>query len=416
MPELAFAFPAAGALAVSVLRGHRGAALAAGGALGLAGLLVAALGAAGAALPGIPSLPILIPSLDLAPSAPGRAVLIVTFVSGALAVVLVPRGADRVPLLACVLVGLAAVAALVALSDPLLLAAVLMVAAALHSALPGTTSFASRVRAPLYGVLLILFGSLAATSGANPTLARLAGLALVLGVTAVIGVAPYLHGLRASEPTPASTIAWLGFLGPALAVVLVTRLAATLPQEAGPGYTAVLLGMGIFNLGIAAVGAWQAAAPVDLWRHSFLADWGLVLVGLGLLNSAAAGGSYLLLVGVLLFRLPLYLLARPALVRAEPPARAGLLTIVLAAALAGGPPFVGFTARLLILRGASQVAWPIALVMVVAMLSWLPLSVKLARTIGRPRGRVLAGSALLLVLNLALGLYPSALLGLFGAR
>jgi len=89
---------------------------------------------------------------------------------------------------------------------------------------------------------------------------------------------------------------------------------------------------------------------------------------------------------------------------------------VLAAALAGAAPFAGFPARLLILRAATVNAWPLALFLVIAMLGWLPQSIRLATTLGGVRGRVRAGVLLLLLLNLALGLYPNGVLALLGGR
>lgn len=408
MPELAFALPAAGAVAVSLLRGHRPAALGAGSILGVAGLIAISLSRVGTGpASGALTAPI---------AAPARAVLIFTCLSGGLAVLLVPRGADRLPVLGSVLTALAALAMISVLTEPLLIAVVLIALASLYAAMPAFASFAARVRAPIYGALLLIFASLAGAGLAGLTLGRLAGVALVLGVTAIIGVAPYVRNLDPREPTAVSPVAWLGFIGPGLAVLLATRLAATLPAEAATGYSAVLLALGVLNLAAGAVGARLAASPADLWRHSFLADWGLILVGLGLLNVTAAAGVYLLMVGVLVFRLPLYLLARPALVAAEPAGRSGSLTIVLAAALAGGAPFAGFPARLLLLRGASQSAWPVALLLVAAMLAWLPLSMDLARTFGRPTRGLLGAVVILLVVNAAIGLYPAPVIGLFTQR
>lgn len=408
MPELAVALPAAGAIAVSLLRGHRPAALSVGAGLGVAGLVAVSLSRVGTGpVSGALTAPI---------AAPARAVLIFTCLSGALAVLLVPRGANRIPVLGAVLTGVAAVAATAELTEPLVIAVVLIVLASLHAALPAFASFAARMRAPVYGALLLIFATLAGAGLAGVTLGRLAGVALVLGMTAIIGVAPYVRRLDPREPAAVSPLAWLGFVGPGLAVVLATRLAATLPAEAAAGYSAVLLALGVFNLAAAAVGARLAASPADLWRHSFLSDWGLILVGLGLLNVSAAAGVYLLMVGILLFRLPLYLLARPALVAAEPGGRPGLLTIVLAAALAGGAPFAGFPARLLLLRGASQSAWPIGVLLVAAMLAWLPLSMNLARTLGRPTRARVGAVVILLVVNAALGLYPAPVIGLFTQR
>jgi formate hydrogenlyase subunit 3/multisubunit Na+/H+ antiporter MnhD subunit len=406
--ELAFGFPAAGALLVSLFHRRRALSVAAGLAFGLAGLL-----ATGLAVPGQTET---LFGLTLRLAAPGQVVLAATFLAAGLAVLFVPAGADRVPMLASVLAGLAAAAAVAILANPLLVALVLLLVAAVHSALPALRPFAERVRAPAFGALLILLGALVAAGATNPVLARLAGLALVLGVTAAIGVAPYLQSLDPREPAPASPIAWLGFLGPALVVALTTRFAVLIPGTSAPGYAVVLLGLGIFNLGLGIFGAWRSKPDADLWRYSFVGEWGLVLVGFGLLESSGSGGAYLLLLNLLLLRLPLYLLARPALVRAAPAAKVGPLTLLVAAALAGAAPFAGFPARLLILRGASVQAWPFALILVAAMLGWLPQSIRLAQTLGTPTGRVRVGLVVVLLLNLALGLFPNAVLLLLGNR
>jgi len=50
------------------------------------------------------------------------------------------------------------------------------------------------------------------------------------------------------------------------------------------------------------------------------------------------------------------------------------------------------------------------------MLSWLPQSLRLAQTLGRPTGRLAAGVVIVLLLNLALGLYPNPVLNLLGVR
>ena len=409
MAELAFGFPAAGALLVSLLHRRRAAAVAAGLLFGFGGLL-----ATGLAVPGRAETVL---GLSLRLAAPGQVVLAATFLAAGLAVLLVPAGADRVPMLASVLAGLAAAAAFATLADPLLVALVLLLVAAIHSAVPSLRPFAERVRAPAFGALLIVLGALVAAGGAgHPVLLRLAGLALVLGVTAAIGVAPYLQSLDPREPAPASPVAWLGFLGPALIVVLATRFAVLLPVDSAPGYAAVLLALGVVNLGLGLFGSWRSRPDADLWRYSFVGEWGLVLAGIALLDPSGSAGAYLLLLNLLLLRLPLYLLARPALVRAAPPAKIGPLALVLAAALAGAAPFAGFPARLLILRGATVHAWPLALLLVIAMLGWLPQSIRLATTFGGVKGRVRAGILLLLALNLALGLYPNAVLVLLGAR
>jgi len=135
-----------------------------------------------------------------------------------------------------------------------------------------------------------------------------------------------------------------------------------------------------------------------------------------LLNQTAAGGAYLILVSILLLRLPLYLLARPALIQGKPVATITPLTLLVAAALFGSAPFAGFPARLLLIRGATQVPWPLTVLLVLAMLSWLPQSLRLAQTLGRPNARLAAGVVIVLLLNLALGLYPNLVLNLLGVR
>jgi len=79
-------------------------------------------------------------------------------------------------------------------------------------------------------------------------------------------------------------------------------------------------------------------------------------------------------------------------------------------ALAGSAPFAGFAARILLLRGATQLYWPLALVLAIAMLLWLPSSLRLGRSVGLPRGRRAVGVAVVLALNVAAGLYPLPIL------
>jgi NADH:ubiquinone oxidoreductase subunit 2 (subunit N) len=409
--ELAFGLPAAGAILVSLLRRRRALPVLTGLAFGAAGLVATALivpGGQGTFF-----------GLQLEMPAAARVVLLGSFVAAGLVVLLVPPGADRTPMLASVLVGLSALAALAVVVEPMVTALVLLLLAAVQSALPALRPFSDRVRAPAFGALLVALGALLATGAAGATstpILRVSGLALVLGVAAAIGVAPYLQALDPREPAPASPIAWLAFIGPGLAVVLATRLIALLPAEAGAAYAGVLVALGLFNLALGSFGAWRSRSGADLWRYSFLGDWGLVLVGLGLLQATGAGGAYLLLLTVLLLRLPLYLLARPALITGKPVEVLRPLTLLVAAALFGAAPFAGFAARLLILRAATGVSWALTAVLVLAMLSWLPPSLRLAQTLGRPTGRLAFGVGVVTALNLALGLYPKLVLNLVGVR
>ena len=67
-------------------------------------------------------------------------------------------------------------------------------------------------------------------------------------------------------------------------------------------------------------------------------------------------------------------------------------------------------ARVLLLRGATQLFWPLALVLALGMLLWLPGSLRLGRSMGIPRGRRALGVALVVAVNVAVGLYPLPLL------
>jgi hypothetical protein len=408
MAELAFGLPAVGAVLVSLLRRRRALPLLIGLAFGAAGLVATALVA-----PGVQGA---LFGLRLAMPAPARVVLLGSFLAAGLVVLLVPPGADRAPMLASVLAGLSALAAIALVAEPLVTVLVLLLLAAVQSALPAFRPFAERIRAPAFGALLLALGALLAAGASSTPILRLSGLAVVLGVTAAIGVAPYLQQLDPREPAPASPIAWLAFIGPGLAVMLATRLIALLPPEASQAYAAVLLGLGLLNLVLGSFGAWRSRTGADLWRFSFLGDWGLVLVGLGLLEPVGAGGAYLLLLTVLLLRLPLYLLARPALIAGKPAENLRPLTLLVAAALFGAAPFAGFAARLLILRAATSAPWPLTVVLVLAMLSWLPPSLRLAQTLGRPTGRLAFGVGVVTILNLGLGLYPNLVLGVLGVR
>ena len=77
-------------------------------------------------------------------------------------------------------------------------------------------------------------------------------------------------------------------------------------------------------------------------------------------------------------------------------------------------PFAGFAARVLLLRGATQVYWPLALVIGLGLLLWLAPSLRLGRSLGLPRGRQAWGVGVALTLNVVIGLYPQPFLLLAG--
>ena len=89
----------------------------------------------------------------------------------------------------------------------------------------------------------------------------------------------------------------------------------------------------------------------------------------------------------------------------------GPSNLLLAAALAGAAPFAGFSARVLLLRGATEVFWPLALVLGLSMLLWLAHSFRLARGLGAPRGRPAVGVVLSLAASVLLGVAPARVIG-----
>ncbi len=371
------------------------------GLLGLAGVAALGLVVAGVAL--LPA------GYVVAPDAPARALLVACGVALLIAVGLAPRRVNRPALLASGLAGLGALAAVSVAPDPILLAILLLLLAAGHSTLPGLRSFPSRMRGPGFSALLLGLGWLLTRSDGQPAAARLGALAFVLGLAAAAGLLPFAQELEPREPVPASSLTWTAFFGPALALVLPARVLPSLTPDTVPVYSAVMIGLGLLNLLWGVFGAWRATDEIAAWRYSFFADWGLVLVGLGLLVKDGEAAAYLVLLSVVLVRLPLYLWARPVLLGREPP-HMGPINLLLAAALAGAAPFSGFSARLLELRAATQLGWPLAALLIAAMLLWLAHAFRLARSLGRPRGRTAIGVGLALAISLALGLAPGVFL------
>jgi formate hydrogenlyase subunit 3/multisubunit Na+/H+ antiporter MnhD subunit len=241
---------------------------------------------------------------------------------------------------------------------------------------------------------------------------RFGAVGLVAGLVAAVGLLPYIHEFDPEESVVASPIPWIAFVGPLLAATLMSRVRHVLPADAGDAFGAMLLGLGLLNILWGSVAAWRTENGAAAWRYSFMADWGLVLCGFGLAIADGQGAALILLFSIVLGRLPLYLWSRQALREKTPTDRP--INLLVAAALAGSAPFAGFAARVLLLRGATQVYWPLALVLAVAMLLWLPASLRLGRSMGLPRGRQAVGVAIVLAVNMVLGLYPQPLLTLAG--
>ena len=77
-------------------------------------------------------------------------------------------------------------------------------------------------------------------------------------------------------------------------------------------------------------------------------------------------------------------------------------------------PFSGFPVRLLTLRAATQVWWPLALVLLGLMLLGMISSFRLARNLEPGSGTEAFGFYTVIALSLALGLAPGAFLALGG--
>jgi hypothetical protein len=334
--------------------------------------------------------------------------LVVAAAALAFAVVFAPPAASRRALLVRGGAGLAGSAAIAAVPTLDIALLVLLLLGALHAAVAGTRSFATRLRPPVIAVAMLALGLLLVRVEATGLVARFGAVGLVAGIAAGVGVLPYLHPIESDEALTASPVAWLGFIGPVLAVVVVVRAQGALPTDAGGAFGGMLVGLGLLNMAWGGVAAWLTADEVAAWRYSFVADWGLVLCGFGLTVADGQRGALLALFSILAGRLPLYLISRQAIRERTTTRRP--INLVVAAALAGAAPFVGFGARILLLRASTQVYWPMAVVLAVVMLLWLPGSLRLGRSLGQPRGRQAIGVALILAVNVVAGLYPLPLI------
>lgn len=401
-PELAIVFPAAGSLCAAVLRTRPRAAFVAGAALGLLGVgaIVLSLGRTSSQL-GI--------SLSMSPES--RSLLIAAAAALALVVALAPVLVERATLLTWGLAGLAGMAAIAAADSIDIIALVVLAMAVLQSASPGRRPFAARLRGPVLAVAVLALAAAAARSDGPPILGRLAAVGLVAGLSAALGILPYIHEFDQEERTSLSPIPWMAFIGPVLALAVLTRARELVPSEGAP-LGAIMIGLGLVNMAWGSVASWRTEGGAAAWHYSFMADWGLAMCGLGLAVADGERAAILILYGILLSRLPLYLWSRQSLREKRPNDRP--INLLAAAMLAGSAPFAGFAARVLLLRGATQVYWPLALVIGMGMLLWLPPSLRLGRSLGLPRGRQAWGVGIALAINVAIGLYPQPFLSLAG--
>jgi hypothetical protein len=289
---------------------------------------------------------------------------------------------------------------------------VLLALGAIDAAAGGAQRFALRLRAPAIAVAFLALALIFARVEGPDILGRFAAVGLVAGLAAAVGLLPYIHPFDADDASPASPLVWMAFAGPLLGVVIVFRAQSVLTVDSGQAFAAMLIGVGLLNMGWGAFASWLTSSTDAAWRYSFIADWGLVLCGFGLTVIDGQRGAMLALFAIIAGRLPLYLASRSAPAPATLPERP--LNLVIAAALAGSAPFVGFSARVLILKGATTLYWPLAVALAIVMLLWLPGSLRLGRSLAVSRGRQAIGVALVLTINVVVGLYPLPLLAAAG--
>jgi hypothetical protein len=306
------------------------------------------------------------------------------------------------------LAGMAAIAVAPSLDTSVI---VLLALVVLQAAALGRRPYASRMRGPVLAVALLGLGLLFARMTGPAALQHLAAVGLVAGLVAALGALPYVHEFDPEEMTATSPMPWLAFVGPVLALVVVARARELVPSAVAV-LGALLIGLGLVNMVWGSLAAWRVENGAAAWRYSFMADWGLAMVGFGIGVAEGLSAALLVLYAMLLTRLPLYLWSRQALRDNVQHDRA--VNLLVAAALAGSAPFAGFPARVLLLKGATALYWPLALVLAPILLLWIPSGLRLGRTLGAPSGRQLVGVALVLAISVALGLYPQPLLALAG--
>jgi hypothetical protein len=340
---------------------------------------------------------------------PESAVLVVLAAAAlAFAVTFTPLATSRRALMLKGGTGLAGSAAIAAVPSFDLSLLILLTLGVLHAAIDGRRVFAVRLRAPVIAVATLAIAIVFAHAQGPDAVQRFAAIGLVAGLAAAVGLLPYLHPLDPDEPMTSSPIPWIAFVGPVLAAAIVARAQQLLTSDAGGVFGGTLIGLGLLNIAWGSIAAWLTENEVAAWRYSFVADWGLVLCGFGLTLADGERAALLILFSVLVGRLPLYVASRRAL-RDKAVAQRPI-NFLVAGALAGSAPFVGFVARILLLRAATQLYWPLALALALGMLLWLPGSLRLGRSLAVPSGRQAIGVVLVLALNVAAGLYPLPIL------
>lgn len=330
----------------------------------------------------------------------------------ALAVGLLPVRSQQRRLLVRGTAGLAGAAAIAFAPTLDVLLPVLLALGVLQSAVAGKRPFAVRIRPIVAAVAILGLAALFARVDGPDVLMRFAAVGMVAGAAAVAGIVPYVHDFDADEPVSASPVVWLAFIGPVAVAAILVQAQQLLDTDAGGLAGGMLIALGLVNMVWGGVAAWRTEVTAAAWRYSFIADWGLAMCGFGLTVIDGRRAALLVLFSVVLCRLPLYLVSREALREGTEMLRP--INLVAAAALSGSAPVVGFTARVLLLRGATELYWPLALVVAAAMLLWLPGSLRLGRSVGLPRGRQAVGIAVVITINVLAGVFPLPILSAAG--
>jgi hypothetical protein len=343
-----------------------------------------------------------------------RLLLVMALLAVALIVACSPSRADRVELAATGLVALGTLSALALAAQPLLIAILLLLLVVLQ-ALRGAGVFATHVRARATGAFLLGVGAMLLGVSGHPPLQQLGVLGLVLGLIAIAGLFPLVRPVDVRARPSMSEMGWLGFVAPVLAIILEQSIVRHLTTSTSAVVAALGVGLGLLNLGWGVFGAWRTRDDLVAWRYSFVADWGLVLLGLGMLAADGSGlqGAVLILVQLVGVRLPLFVFAQRRLLHGGRP-RGTPFGILVGGAAAGLPPFAGFMARVYLVRASMELSWTLAVLMLIGLALWGLHGIRLGRTLGVVSGRGAVGVTIVLALSVALGLVPWAVLRLAG--
>src|SRR5207245_3345979 len=127
-------------------------------------------------------------------------------------------------------------------------------------------------------------------------------ISLVTCLVAVLGTLPYLHDFYPEVLTATSPIACIAFLGPILALAVITRAHELIPT-AGAIFAAMLIGLGLLNVLWGGLASWLTEKGTSAWHYSFMAAWGLALCAFGVLLVDGQAAAVLLLYAIVLSRL-----------------------------------------------------------------------------------------------------------------